>query len=59
MSEFVDLNPSEKKIIEELRTLRPYERIEITADGQGKPECYLITRTTKTRLAVTIVTPVL
>jgi hypothetical protein len=58
MMEHVELNPSERKIIEELRTLRPYERIEIVADGQGKPETYLITRTQKTRLTVHIFKPI-
>lgn len=56
--EYVELNQSEKKIIEELRSLRPYERIEIVADGQGKPETYLVTRTQKTRLTVHISTPI-
>lgn len=58
MSQYLELNPSEKNIIEQLRTLKPYERLEVTADGQGKPETYLITRTTKARLTVHILTPV-
>lgn len=57
--EYRELNPSEIKIIEELRSLKPYERLEVTADGQGKPETYLITRTTKARLTVHILTPII
>lgn len=56
--EFIEVNPSIKKIVEELMTLKPFERLEITADGQGKPETYLITRTTKARLTVHILTPI-
>lgn len=57
--EHLEVSSSEKQIIQELRTLRPYERLEITADGQGKPETYLITRTTKARLTVHILTPII
>lgn len=45
--QFFKLDPSEKRIIEELRTLKPFERIEVCADKDGKPGVYFTTRTTK------------
>lgn len=56
---FRELTPSLEKIVDEIITLKPYERIEIVADGEGKPETYLITRTTKARLTVHISTPII
>lgn len=50
--EFVELNPSEKRIIQDLRTLKPFERMEIVADKEGKPASYLVTRTQKALLIV-------
>ena len=37
----------EKRIIEALRTLKPFERIEITADKDGKPGTLLVHRSSK------------
>lgn len=45
--EFIALSPSEKQILMELRTLAPFERLEIIADQTGKPGFYLISRSTK------------
>ena len=42
-----ELSNSERQIIEEIRTLNPFERIEITADKDARPSTYLITRTRK------------
>ncbi len=50
--EFIELTPSEKIIITELRTLKPFERIEVTADKDGKPGVYLVTRTSRAILVV-------
>ncbi len=45
--EFVNLTPSEKRVIEDLRTLKPFEKMEITADKDGKPDVYFTVRSTK------------
>lgn len=52
MSQYVDLDASERRIIEEIRTLKPFERIEIVADKEGKPATFLVTRTSKAILIV-------
>lgn len=43
---------NETKIIDMLRTLKPFERIEIVADANGKPGYFLVTRTSKMVLAI-------
>lgn len=45
--EFVELTPSEKRIIADLRTLKPYESLEVVADKDGKPDVFFTTRTAK------------
>lgn len=52
MMRHVELNPSEERIIEELRTLKPFERMEILADQSGKPGVFITTRTSKAILVV-------
>jgi hypothetical protein len=54
MSQNKDENQAiaEKRILEELRTLKPFERIEIIADREGKPGVYVITRTSKAVLII-------
>lgn len=49
---FVELDPSEETIINELRTLKPFERMEIVADQHGKPGVFITTRTSKAILVV-------
>lgn len=44
---YMELDLSEKRIIEEIRTLKPFERIEVVADKEGKPGTFLVTRTSK------------
>lgn len=43
----MELSASECKIIDELRTLKPFESINIVADKDGKPGVYFTTRTSK------------
>ena len=52
MDEFFKIEPSEKRIIQEIRTLKPFEKIEVTADKEGKPGVYMVTRTSKGILIV-------
>jgi hypothetical protein len=42
-----DLKESEVQIIKILRALKPYERIEIMADGEGRTETYIISQSSK------------
>lgn len=41
------MSPVEEKIIEILRELKPFERIIIIKDQNGKPDHYLVERTQK------------
>lgn len=43
----MDLTDNEKIIIKFLREAKPFEKIEITKDGSGKPDYYLIHRSEK------------
>jgi len=43
----MELTPNETTIIETIRWLNPYEKVEITKDGSGKPDYYLIHRSQK------------
>lgn len=52
MDQFFKIEPSEKRIIEELRTLKPFEEMRIVADRDGKPGVYFTTRTTKAIIMV-------
>lgn len=52
MKEFYEVTPSEKQIVEELRTLKPYEQILICADKNGAPDVYFTTRTVKAIISV-------
>lgn len=42
-----ELTQNEKTIIEFLREAKPYEKIEIMKNPDGKPDYYIITRTQK------------
>lgn len=43
----IELNPNEAKIILALRTLKPYEKVEIMADQKGRPDYFIVTHTYK------------
>jgi hypothetical protein len=43
----MELTPSEKRIVDEVRTLKPFESMNIVADKDGKPGVFFTTRTTK------------
>lgn len=45
------MTPNEQKIIEILRTLKPFERIEVIADQTGKSDYYIVHRSYKEILA--------
>lgn len=45
------MTDNEKEIVEILRTLKPFERIEIQADQTGKPDYYIVHRSSKQILA--------
>jgi len=49
------LTENEKSIIEFLRQSRPYEKIIISKDSQGKPDSYIITREQKIILTTVII----
>jgi hypothetical protein len=43
----MELTTSEKEILLVLRSLKPFERVEVVASNDGKPDKYFITRKTK------------
>lgn len=43
----MELTPNEGKILLALRTLKPYEKIEIMADQRGRPDYFIVTHTFK------------
>lgn len=45
------MTENEKKIIDILKSLKPFERIEIVADQTGKPDYYIVHRSYKEILA--------
>lgn len=45
------MTENELEIIEILRTLKPFERIEVQADQSGKPDYYIVHRSSKKILA--------
>lgn len=47
VDQFLKGSTSEIIIIKEIRTLKPYEKITIVADANGKPGQYLIIRSSK------------
>ena len=47
MIQTFEISENEKKIVEQLRNLKPFETISITADAQGRPDSFLLTRTAK------------
>lgn len=47
-----DLSANENEILKQLRDLRPYETLTIIADAQGRPDSFLLTRSSKVLLVV-------
>jgi hypothetical protein len=43
----MDLSDSEEQLIKILRNMKPYERIEIMADAEGKPDVYMVLQSSK------------
>lgn len=43
----MELTPNEAKIILALRTLKPFERVEIVADQKGRADYFIVTHTFK------------
>jgi hypothetical protein len=43
----MQLSHQEAWLIEQLRHMKPYERMEITKDKEGRPNRYLLHRSTK------------
>lgn len=43
----MNLTRNEQELLLILRELKPYERIEIVKDKEGRPDTYLVTRTEK------------
>lgn len=42
-----DINDTEYKIIQIIRSLKPYQRVEIMADGEGRPDVYVVVEASK------------
>lgn len=43
----MELSTNEGKILLALRTLKPYEKLEIMADQRGRPDYFIVTHTFK------------
>lgn len=54
----MELTSQEKYLIELLRELKPFEKVEITKDKEGKPNCFLVKREQKILLTELLITPV-
>lgn len=46
----MQLSQNEIKIVEKLRAMKPYQKMEIMADGSGKPDTYVVTQAFKEKL---------
>ena len=46
----MQLSQNEIKIIEKLRSLKPYQKLEVMADGSGQADTYVITEAIKQKL---------
>ena len=47
----MELTSNEKEILEHIRDLKPYEKIEVQKDQQGKPDYYIISKSQKVILS--------
>lgn len=45
------MTESEQKLLEIIRELKPFERIEVQKDQLGRPDYYIVTRTQKVMLS--------
>jgi hypothetical protein len=45
--ESFDLTESEQQLMRIIRSLKPFQRIEIMADGEARPGVYVVTETSK------------
>ncbi len=43
----MELSANEGKILLAIRTLKPYEKLEIMADQRGRPDYFIVTHTFK------------
>lgn len=50
MSDLGVLTENEKRVIEAMRSLRPYETVQVMADENGRPNVFVVTRTSKVLL---------
>jgi len=41
----MEITPNEAKILLALRTLKPFEKVEITADQKGRADYFIVTHT--------------
>lgn len=53
---FIELTPSEERIINELRNLKPFEKLEVNADNQGRYDKFLVFKSQKFILDSGVVT---
>lgn len=56
MEEFAKITPGQRKILEILNDLKPFERVEIVADKDGKPDTLFVQRSSKTIISGMFVT---
>jgi hypothetical protein len=47
----MNLTDNEKELLEHIRELKPFEKIEIQKDQQGKPDYYIISKSQKVILS--------
>lgn len=47
MDEFVKISMGQRKILDILSSLKPFERLEIVADKDGKPDTFFVHRSSK------------
>ena len=50
MEEFEKVTYSERKILEYIRKLKPFEEIRILADSSGKPDTFFYEQSTRIRI---------
>ena len=58
MDSFAKITPGQKKLLEIIESLKPFERIEIIADSLGKPDVFLVIRSSKVVVKGMFITPV-
>lgn len=47
MEEYIKITPGQRKVLEILNELKPYERLEVVADKDGKPDTLFVHRSSK------------